>query len=129
MSQDKKTDLKDTNGLTRILTDNGLAQFGDALLNFAFSTALTRKTGRPTGARVADKTLAKAAVTAGLREHLPRRVGRGDVANSIEALVGFVWLQHQITLEEILECFRAEDTGPSRGFARLAELALNRLER
>ncbi|HYY92373.1 MAG TPA: ribonuclease III family protein [Candidatus Dormibacteraeota bacterium] len=129
MSQYGKTDLKDSNGLTRILTDDGLAQFGDALLNFAFSTALTRKTGRPTGTRVADKTLAEAAVTAGLRKHLPRRIGRGDVANSVEALVGFVWLQHHITLEEIVECFKAEDKGPSRSFARLAELALTRLER
>ncbi len=82
--------------LTRILTSKGLAQFGDALLNFAYSLALTEKIGRPRGTRVPDKVLAEAAVKAGLRKHLPRRVGRGEPANN---------------------------------FAKLAELALSRLEK
>ncbi len=56
--------------LTRILTSKGLAQFGDALLNFAYSLALTEKIGRPRGTRVPDKVLAEAAVKAGLRKHL-----------------------------------------------------------
>jgi len=115
--------------LRRILTNNGLAQLGDALLNFAFSLALTETTGHPTGTKVADKTLAEAAVQAGLRKHLPRRVGRGDIANSLEALLALVWLRHRITLDEILRCLKAENATPAQNFARLAELALTRLER
>ncbi len=115
--------------LSKMLMDRGLAQLGDALLNFAFSLALTETTGQPTGTKVADKTLAEAAVQAGLRKHLPRRVGRGEVANSLEALLGLVWLRHLITLDEILTCLKAQDHAPAQNFARLAELALARLEK
>jgi hypothetical protein len=115
--------------LSKILTDNGLAQFGDALLNFATSLALTETTGSPVGTKVPDRTLAEAAVKAGLRKHLPRRVGRGDVANSLEALLGFVWLEKLMTLDEIVACLKIESITPSQNFARLADLAFTRLEK
>jgi hypothetical protein len=120
--------MQETQSLSRILTDRGLAQFGDALLNFAYSLTLTESTGRPIGTKVPDKTLAEAAIKAGLRQHLPRRVGRGEVANSLEALLGFVWLQKLMTLDEVVTCLKAENDAPSHNFARLAELALVRLE-
>jgi Ribonuclease III len=115
--------------LARILTDTGLAQFGDALLNFAYSIVLTETTGRPRGTKVQDKILADAAATAGLRKRLPRRVGRGDVANSLEALLGHVWLQKMITLEEIVSCLKTENPDPSKNFSVLAGVALSKLRR
>jgi hypothetical protein len=115
--------------LARILTDTGLAQFGDALLNFAYSIALTETTGRPRGTKVQDKILADAAVTAGLRKRLPRRVARGDVANSLEALLGHVWLHKMITLEEIVLCLKTENLAPSKNFSVLADVALSKLRR
>jgi hypothetical protein len=115
--------------LTKIFTDSAMAQFGDALLNFAYSLALTETTGRPKGTKVSDRTLAEAAVKAGLRKHLSRRVGRGDVANSLEALLGFAWLQKLMTLDEIVTCLKAESTAASENFAKLAEVALARLEK
>jgi hypothetical protein len=115
--------------LGRILTDTGLAQFGDALLNFAYSIVLTETSGRPRGTKVQDKILADAAATAGLRKHLPRRVGRGDVANSLEALLGHVWLQKMITLEEIVACLKTEHLAPSENFSVLADVALSKLRR
>jgi len=119
----------DDQHLARVLTDHGLAQFGDALLNFAFSLALTETTGHPRGTKVSDKTLADAAVRAGLRKYLPRRIGHGDVANSLEALLGFVWLKKLLTLEEILNCLKTESVTHAQNFAQLAELALARLKR
>ena len=116
-------------GLAKILTDNGLAQFGDALLNFVYSLALTEKTSNPKGIKVPDKILAEAAVKAGLRKHLPRRVGRGEVANSLEALLGYAWLQNLMSLDEYVICLKAESIAPSENFAKLAELALLRLEK
>ncbi len=113
--------------LSKILTDAGLAQFGDSLLNFAYSIALTETTGRPRGTKVQDRILADAAANAGLRKLLPRRVGRGDVANSLEALIGYVWLQKMVTLEEIVACLKTENLDPSRNFSVLADLALSRL--
>src|SRR5437773_9601255 len=113
--------------LTRILTSKGLAQFGDALLNFAYSLALTEKIGRPRGTRVPDKVLAEAAVKAGLRKHLPRRVGRGDVANSLEALLAYSWMEKKISLDEIVSCLKGYSLIPSQNFATLAELVLQRI--
>ncbi len=113
--------------LGKILTNAGFAQFGDSLLNFAYSIALTETTGRPRGTKVQDRVLADAAARAGLRKLLPRRVGRGDVANSLEALLGHVWLQKMITLEEIVGCLKIENLDPSKNFSLLADLALSKL--
>ena len=113
--------------LGKILTNAGLAQFGDSLLNFAYSIALTETTGRPSGTKVKDKILADAAARAGLRKRLPRRVGRGDVANSLEALLGHVWLEKMITLDEIVSCLKTENLDPSKNFSILADVALSKL--
>jgi len=113
----------------RILTNTGLAQFGDSLLNFAYSIALTETTGQPRGIKVPDKILADAAAKAGLRKRLPRRIGRGDVANSLEALLGHVWLQKMITLEEIVSCLKSESLDPSKNFSVLADVALSKLRK
>ncbi len=114
--------------LSKILTNTGLAQLGDSLLNFAYSIALTETTGRPRGTKVQDRILADAAARAGLRKFLPRRVGRGDVANGLEALLGHVWLQKMITLEEIVACLKTENLDPSKNFSVLADLALSKLK-
>ena len=113
--------------LRKILTNSGLAQFGDSLLNFAYSIALTEITSRPRGTKVQDKVLADAAAKAGLRKLLARRVNRGDVANSLEALVGHVWLQKMITLEDIVACLKTENLDPSKNFSVLADMVLSRL--
>lgn len=121
MDQQKSENLK------RILTSKGLAQFGDALLNFAYSIALTEITGEARGARVLDKSLADAAVKSGLRKHMPRRVGRGDIANGLEALLGYTWLQRTMTVDEIVLCLKSEGLTPADNFAKLADIALSKL--
>ena len=113
--------------LAKLLQDKGLAQFGDSLINFAYSSALTETTGKPRGAKVPDKVLAEAAVKAGLRKHLPRRVGRGDVANSLEALLAYSWMEKKISLDEIVSCLKEFSLIPSQNFANLAELVLQRI--
>ncbi len=113
--------------LARILTDQHLAQFGDALLNFAYSLALTEFSGQPKGTKVKDRILAEAAVKAGLRQHLPRRVGRGDVANSLEALLGHAWLEKRVSLDEIVVRLKTSSLDPADDFTRLAEFALSKL--
>jgi len=113
--------------LAKILDNKQLAQFGDSLLNFAYSLALTEASGVPKGTKVKDEILAEAAAKAGLRKHLPRRVGRGDVANSLEALLGHAWLKKLVSLDEIVSCLKASSLNPAEDFARLAELALSRI--
>ncbi len=119
----------DNERLARILRDSGLAQFGDSLVNFAYSVARTDTTGKPTGVKVQDRVLAEAAAKAGLRKFLPRRVGRGEVANSLEALLAHSWLQKQLVLDDIVACLKEDWMIPTENFRRLAELALARLEK
>ena len=122
----KMVQLKDEE-LARILTDKGLAQFGDSFLNFAYSIALTRTRGKPRGFKVQDKILAEAAVKAGLRKLLPRRIGRGEVANGVEAVLGYVWLEKLVTLDEVVTVLSDESyLIPSENFARVAKMALAR---
>ncbi len=111
-----------------ILNDRHLAQFGDSLLNFAYSLALTQATGQPRGTKVKDQVLAEAAVRAGLRKHLPRRVGRGEVANSLEALLGQAWLEKALSLDEIVSCLKDQSLNPADNFTQLAELALSKIQ-
>jgi Ribonuclease III len=118
--------LNDEN-LLKILTNKRLAQFGDSLLNFAYSIVLTETTGRPKGIKVQDKILADAAARAGLRKLLPRRVGRGEVANSLEALLGHVWLGKMMTLDEIVDLLKKDNLDPSENFSILADTALSKL--
>jgi hypothetical protein len=73
--------------------------------------------------------LAEAAVKTGLRKLLPRRVGRGDIANGLEALLGYSWLRKNLTIDEIVACLKSESLITADSFARLAEIALSRLER
>jgi ribonuclease III-like protein len=114
--------------LTRILTDKGLAQFGDSFLNFAYSIAVTRTTGKPRGFKVQDKVLAEAAIKAGLRKLLPRRISRGEIANSVEAVLGYAWLGRLVTLDEVVNILSDESyLIPSENFARVAKMALARL--
>ncbi len=119
----------DDRHLAQIINDRGLAQLGDSLLNFAYSLARTETTGKPMGTKVQDKILAEAAAKAGLRKLLPRRVGRGELANSLEALLAHSWLQKQLALDEIVACLKEVSLIPSENFRRLAELALARLEK
>ena len=114
--------------LRRILLDKGLAQFGDSLLNFAYSLALTENTGKPQGHKIQDKILAEASVTSGLRKHLPRRVDRGDVANGYEALIAYAWIKKQVSLDEIVATLKNTDSMvQSHSFVGLAELVMSRI--
>jgi len=70
--------------------------------------------------------LAAAAVKAGLRKHMPRRVDRGEVANGLEALLAYTWSRKLITIEEIMTCLAQDADATSDSFARLAEIALTR---
>ena len=128
MSKRIGVSLKDED-LARILKDKGLAQFGDSLINFAYSVAVTRSAGKPSGFKVQDKVLAEAAVKAGVRGLLPRRVSRGEVANSVEALLGYSWLNKLVSLDEIVSYLSDElYLISSEKFGRLAEMTLARLK-
>ncbi|MGQ9506517.1 MAG: ribonuclease III family protein [Candidatus Bathycorpusculaceae bacterium] len=91
---------KSYRSLKEVLVDHDLAALGDAYINFVYSLALSKRKGKPSGARVKGSALSEALRKAGLREHLPSRMTRHLLADAAEALIVYAWLCDYITLEE-----------------------------
>lgn len=105
----------------RDFTDRGLAKFGDSLVNFVFSLALSDYLDRPTGERVPNASLAMALELAGLRGIIPPRTdkhGKGDIA---EALFAYAWLEGEITVEEAVAILRENLTEDVTHFSKKKE--------
>jgi len=77
---------------------------------------------------VSDQVLADAAAKTGLRKSLPKRIKRDDVANSVESLLVYGWLNGIISLEESAEFLQENIQTPSEAVAKLAEEVLSRIE-
>jgi len=121
----------------RDFTDKGLAKLGDSLANFVLSLAMSEFTGRPTGERVPNASLAMALELAGMRNLIPPRTdkhGKGDIA---EAFLAYAWLKGYVTVEEAVEVVRRSLTDDvlnygrkkeciGRAFAELYRLLLDR---
>ncbi|BAA29835.1 ribonuclease III family protein [Pyrococcus horikoshii] len=88
------------------MIDKGLAKFGDSLINFLYSLALTEFLGKPTGDRVPNASLAIALDLAGLSKGLRRmdKHAKGDYA---EALIAQAWLEGVISEREAIEIIKA----------------------
>ena len=102
-------------------TDKGLSKFGDSLVNFVFSLALSEYLGRPTGERVPNASLSIALELAGLRHVIPPRTdkhGKGDIA---EAIFAYAWLEGKITVEEAAKILRENFTEDVTHFSRRKE--------
>jgi hypothetical protein len=106
----------------RDFTDKGLAKFGDSLVNFVFSLALSEYLGRPTGERVPNASLALALEMAGLKGLIPPRRdkhGKGDIA---EALFAYAWLEGKVSIEEAVEILKENFTEDVTHFVRKKEV-------
>ncbi|MEM3696126.1 MAG: ribonuclease III family protein [Candidatus Bathyarchaeia archaeon] len=102
MKENEKTFafIKSYGTLKEVLVDHDLAALGDAYINFAYSLALSKRRGKPSGAKVRGVALSEALRKAGLREYLPSRMTRHLMADAAEALIVYAWLCDCITLEE-----------------------------
>ncbi len=102
--------LQDYKTLSQILTDKPLAALGDAYVNFVYSLALSRKSGKPRGKKVKGTPLAEAVREAGLRGFLPSRIYKHVLSDAAEALLVYAWLNKHITLEESVDVLeKSED--------------------
>ncbi|NHJ40486.1 MAG: hypothetical protein FK731_10680 [Asgard group archaeon] len=88
--------------LIPIMRDQSLAKFGDTLANFLYSLAKTRSLNKPIGMRVFDKALAETIRQTGLRELMPSSISSGKLGDGVEALIGYVYLNNVMSLEEML---------------------------
>ena len=101
--------LKNYTSLAQVLTDKPLAALGDAYVNFAYSLALSKRTGKPRGKKVKGAPLAEAVRKAGLRQSLPTRIDKHIISDAAEALLVYAWLNNFITLEESVAVLEKTD--------------------
>lgn len=105
--------LKDlNNNLTQksIGTDKGLAKIGDGIVNLTYSIAksivLTRNNKNNksirTGIKVSKTILANALKEADMKSFAKNRSDAHDLADTVEALVAYVWLIKKMTIEDII---------------------------
>ena len=105
--------LKDIkNNLTQksIGTDKGLAKIGDSIVNLTYSIAksivLTRNSkinnSIRTGVKVSKTILANALKEANMKCFSKTRADAHDMADTVEAVVAYVWLSKKVTIEDII---------------------------
>ncbi len=103
-------------------TDKNLSKFGDSLVNFIFSLALSEYLGYPSAGRVPNSSLALALERAGLTHLIPPRTdkhGKGDIA---EAIIAYAWFEGKITVEEAAEIIKDNLTPDVLHFTRKKEV-------
>jgi hypothetical protein len=123
---DSTPTLKSYNSIEEILLDKDLASLGDSYVNFVYSLAMSKKCGRPTGAKVNNRILATAVDASGLRKFLPRRVDRHNRGNAAEALLVLAWLQDLLEMEDCIKVL-TEKEDVAKAFAILLRQAMDKL--
>lgn len=92
-------------------TDKGLAKIGDSIVNFTYSVAksiyLTQNASKNniirTGDKVSKNILAKALKDAHMKSFAKNRADSHDLANTVEAIVAYIWLKDIISIQEIID--------------------------
>jgi hypothetical protein len=91
-------------------TDKGLAKIGDAIINLAYSVAksiyltknnLSDKVIR-TGKKVSKNILETALKNANMKSFARTRADAHDLADTVEAIVAYVWFINKISVKEII---------------------------
>jgi uncharacterized protein Yka (UPF0111/DUF47 family) len=104
------SDLAHNKTQKAIGTDKGLAKIGDAIINLAYSVAksiyltknnLTDKVIR-TGKKVSKNILETALKNANMKSYARTRADAHDLADTVEALVAYVWFINKMSVKEII---------------------------
>ncbi len=104
------TDLSTNLSKKSIGTDKGLAQIGDAVVNLAYSVgkSLYLSKNNPnkkiirTGTKVNKTILSSALKKADLKSFAKLRSDAHDMANTVEAIVAYLWINQQYTLPDLI---------------------------
>jgi uncharacterized cupin superfamily protein len=91
-------------------TDKGLAKIGDGIVNLAYSVAksiyLTKKDPTKhitrTGDKVNKNILAKALKEADMKSFAKNRANSHDLANTVEAIIAYLWLKDKISIHKLI---------------------------
>jgi 23S rRNA maturation mini-RNase III len=101
-------------------TDKGLAKIGDAIVNLAYSVAksivLTKNNKNEnvirTGKKVSKQVLERALKDANMKEFAKTRANAHDFADTVEAIIAYIWLSNKMDLKEIID-FLVENLTPN----------------
>ncbi len=104
------SDLNHCKTRKAIGTDKGLAKIGDGIVNLAYSVAksifLTKNNLNEniirTGKKVSKKILEIALKNANMKNFAKNRADAHDLADTVEALIAYVWFSDKMTLKEII---------------------------
>ncbi|TFF98152.1 MAG: hypothetical protein EU541_07225 [Promethearchaeota archaeon] len=91
-------------------TDKGLAKIGDAVVNLAYSVAksiyLTKNNSTNhitrTGDKVNKNILSKALKDADMKSFAKNRANSHDLANTVEAIIAYLWLKEKISIHQLI---------------------------
>ena len=100
-------------------TDKGLAKIGDGIVNLSYSVAksifLTRNNSNDkifrTGQKVSKTILAVALKEANMKIFAKNRADAHDLADTVEALIAYVWLDNKMALTEMIDFLTEELSG------------------
>ena len=103
-------DLSSKSSPKAIGTDKGLAKIGDGIVNFIYSVAksiyLTKNNSNKriirTGKKVSKTILANALKNANMKTFAKSRADAHDFADTVEALIAYVWLTGNTSLNEMI---------------------------
>ncbi|MFX0058944.1 MAG: ribonuclease III family protein [Candidatus Hodarchaeota archaeon] len=135
------TDINQNLTEKAIGADKGLAKIGDSIVNLTYSVAksiyLTNNNLNSriirTGMKVSKKILAEALKEANMKIYAKTRADSHDLADTVEALIAYIWLSEKMSTKEIIDFLannlsgdlnnRVEEVNSARSaFTRLLKL-------
>lgn len=87
--------------LLKFLVDRRNASFGDSLINFIYSCSKTLARNECTGIKISDEILLKGFNASNLNLWLKLPGKKKDQANALEALIFYIWLNFDYSIEEM----------------------------
>jgi hypothetical protein len=104
------SDLNLNKSQKAIGTDKGLAKIGDGIVNLAYSVAksiyLTKNNPNDkvirTGKKVSKTILENALKNANMKQFAKTRANAHDLADTVESLVAYIWMNNNMTIKEII---------------------------
>jgi hypothetical protein len=108
-----------------------LSSFGDVLVNFLFSFALSKACGVWEGKKVSNSILAKSLTFSHIRK--PSRSDRQMLGNFVESFIARAWVEGIVSTEDCVEVLSShllqEDTeSHARAFGRLLDFIVERCQ-
>ncbi len=86
-----------------VFLDEDLAKLGDALVNLVYSLARSMAKDMPDGGRAPNEVLSNSLSEAGLRDLAPSRVDSHRLADIVEAIIAYAWLEGEMDIGEAAE--------------------------